>query len=299
VALQVQEAGGDVHVYASDPPGGAIAVTTKGKVTDTQPVWDRATNRIAFTRERPDAGEGTGIFYVVPGNLAGDDGKQVATLVPWTPGEFEHFPAWTAGGALFYMRTLGCAPAAGCGEELRRAEFTDADSGDGFRDALTHVGTSDQVVVPRFTGVTAVAADPVRDDVVVVADTDGLWLVGVARSPTLFAPGGLTTSLAFTPDGSFIVAVDGLVREPSLRVYTAAGDLVFTGPAVLDGDLQVVSNTGDIEARTLLALSVSRADPSAARLTRVVVDDDGTLRALDEVTIANLAGAGQAQAVAR
>lgn len=300
VALQILEAVGDVHVYAGDPPGSLVAVTTKGKVRDTQPVWDRATNRIAFTRSEQDQGEGTAIKYVVPGNLAGDAGKQVAPLVPWTPGEFDHFPAWTANGALFYMRTDGCAPAADCPEELRRAEFVAADDGKGYLDALTHVSSSDRVVIPRFVGVTAVAADPVRADVIVVADTDGLWLVGVARSPTLFAQGAVTTSLTFTPDGSFIVALDEGVQGRSLRVYTPGGELVADSPVVDDGsNLRLISITGDAEGRTLLALSVSSTDPSAASLSRLLLNDDGTVQTVDIVTIPDLAGRGQAQAVAR
>lgn len=297
LSVQVLESDGETHLYPLDLATGQIGViTNKPAVTDTQAAWDRGTNRVAFTRERPAAGAGTGLFYVVPGDFKGDQGKQVAVLVPWTPGQFMHFPAWTVDGDLFYLRTDDCAPGPLCAEQLRRATFTAGLDSAGFRDELTIA--TDQKIAGGFAGVTAVATDPGDADRLVVVDSQGMWVVN-NRQPTLVVPGLATTSVTFTGDGNFLVALVTDGDKSNWAVFDATSDSVANNPIIGDNpDLRFVSIAAEGSGRTLIALVVSALDPSVATVVRVQITDDGIAGVLEVPGVTSLLDLGTAQAVA-
>ena len=116
------EPDGDVHLLTVDPVTGADGTATdRAGAHDTEPAWDRSTNRLAFRRAEPSS-SCTGICYVVPGNNAGDAGKQVAQLVPPRDGTVQHAPAWASPTEVVYAMTAGCDPGPGCagGDPPRR-----------------------------------------------------------------------------------------------------------------------------------------------------------------------------------
>ena len=110
--------------------------TDRAGAHDVEPAWDRTTNRLAFRRLEPSP-DCTGICYVVPGNDAGDAGKQVAQLVPPREDAVQHAPAWASPTEVVYAMAVGCDPGPGCAEEIRLATFDESADADGFADVLT------------------------------------------------------------------------------------------------------------------------------------------------------------------
>lgn len=299
LSAQILEGDGDTHLFVIDPDGNDVASITQGPgISDTEASWDPATNRLAFTRVSAEAGAGSSILYAVPGNLADDQGRPARPLVPWDPGEFEHLPAWTGDGRLFYLRTDACEPAPTCAEELRIATFDERRDPDGYHDGLTF--EDDEQVEPRFVGVTAVAADPTSPARIVVADKDGLWLVDEAGSEQLVAPGATASSLTFTADGQFLVALVGLRSDQHFDVYTSSGDRLSSAPLATATDLgtiRYVSITAD-SGRTLFALSSAPDSPRIALISQLGFIDDHRLRGLDVVPFTRLPDLGEAVAIA-
>jgi hypothetical protein len=304
LSVQIREPDGETHLYQVSTSGGAIsAFTTRDRVVDTQAVWQAGTNRVAFTRERAADGPGSGVFYVVPGvsgvdpNAPGvDKGKQVVTLVPRVPGAFDHFPAWTGNDALFYFRTNGCAPAAGCRESMHVATFTAAADDTGFLDALTIA--SDQPTGSQFIGVTAVAADPSSDQTIAVADAEGLWVFQAGRKQEL-ARGLSTTALSFTADGQLLLALGEDGGQQKFSVFNSEGKLILSAPAIdSSNSTRFVSITPDSSSDgAVVALSVSRGDGSGATLTHLALED-GRVKVAGVLPILTLSNFGVVQAAA-
>ena len=211
IALQIAELEGDTHLYQTAPDSEDIEpVTDDPDVLDTQPVWDRRFNRLAFTRDFLDDDDGSRIWYVVPPNGDEHPGTIPAELIDWEPGaDFKHFPAWAPDGALWYMAGGDCEPGPDCEEELWRATFTASDEGEGFateytsRDLLQE--GSDDLVAEGFTGVRAVAADPFDPSRAAVVDTTGLHLVDIGNETQTVVTSPNLELATFTSDGQQLV----------------------------------------------------------------------------------------------
>jgi hypothetical protein len=306
LAVQVLEPDGESHINTINPDSGRIGVATdRPGAIDTQAVWDRNTNRMAFTRERPADGSGRRVSYVVPGNGRGEDGRQVAPLIPWKVGEVEHFPAWAPDGSLYYMRTGGCTPGPRCAEELRRATFTTADDGEGFLDALT-VAT-DEAAASGLAAVSAVAADPDDAGRVAVADAQGLSIVEFNDGVSVAQPATAFTALAYTPDGEFLLAATpgASARDSFLHVFSPDGtrlniiallDLIGgadNSPRVeeLTPDDVILSLTPAEDGNRVLALVPDT-------IVELSVDATGGLAISAIVELPDLSGLGDPRAIA-
>ncbi|MEO6570310.1 MAG: CHAT domain-containing protein [Ilumatobacteraceae bacterium] len=300
LSVQIRESGGDTHLYPIDLTTNQVGIITdKRGATDTQGVWDQTTNRVAFTRQRDGDGPGAAIFYVVPGNFRGDNGKQVAPLIPSEGGEFEHFPAWAADDSLYYLRTEGCAPSPDCAERLFRATFDIATDSAGFRDALTFASEQG---VESFVGVRAVAADPNNADRIAVIDAEGVWLVdGAKQQSGMLGEGGSATSLAFTGDGRFIVALADSTQGQALSILsTEDGAIQSWLIADVDPDRRqtYLSITADGSGRDIMLLSVQADGSSTVTLTTVEILDDGSFNVVGVSDNAAISALGTAQAIA-
>ena len=318
LSAQILEPDGDTHLYPLSNTLFPIAdkdnvITSKAGVTDSQAAWDPSTNRVAFTRQRAAAGEGLSIKYVVPKG-AGEvtNGNEVADLIPWVPGQYDHFPAWTAGGGLVYAETTGCAPAADCADQLRIAEFETSIDAAGYLDKLTFRADSARPRVEKlFVGITAIAAHPTDENVVVVADSDGIWLIN-GDETTLFATDVVTNSLTFSLDGELIVAIDDAGLEQAFTVYSRDGDLLTTEPSTAQfaycdarfgtepGQyLSIVVDNEDRTGRSLLAFGVSIQNPSHTWIAQGRADADGNLQFDTCLPDLGFEKFGQPQALAR
>ena len=141
----------------------------------------------------------------MPGNLAGDDGKQVAQLLAESPGAQQHAPSWSTGSTLYYTRTAaGCTPGPTCAEEVHLASFSADDDGTGFGDALSFAG--DVVAATGFTDIRDLDADP-QDARVVFVATGGDVAVAGPQGVTRLSPTIDVTGLAFTGDGNRLVGM--------------------------------------------------------------------------------------------
>ena len=318
LSAQILEPDGDTHLYPLSNTLFPIAdkdnvITSKAGVTDSQAAWDPYTNRVAFTRQRAAAGEGLSIKYVVPkGDGETTNGKEVADLIPWVPGQYHHFPAWTADGRLLYAETVGCAPAVNCAEELLSAEFDTSIDAAGYLDTLTfRSDTAGARVEHRFAGMTAIAAHPTDVNVVVVADSQGMWLIN-GDETTLFAPGVATNSVTFALDGELIVAIDDTNLEQAFAVYSRIGELLSIEPATAQfaycdarfgtepGQyLSIVVDSEDSDARSLLAFGVSIQNPGHTWISQGRADTDGKLQFDTCLPDLGFEQFGQAQALAR
>src|SRR4029453_1850813 len=105
-ALEILGAARDSKLYIAAPGvglwfGQVASFGAKGEAltpvaspegpSDTQPAWDRNTNRLAFVR----SSEGTAsIWYAVPGETSDDPGTQPARLITPVSGESHRFPTW-------------------------------------------------------------------------------------------------------------------------------------------------------------------------------------------------------------
>ena len=312
-AVQVLEPDGDVHMLNHDPGTGFVdAATSHGGAHDTEPDWDRATNRLAFSRAEPSP-SCTGICYVVPNDATGDGGKQVAQLVPFVDGRRQHAPAWSTGSTLYYARSAGCSPGPGCAEEVRRARFEAAADGTGFGDALTVAG--EVVVATGFEDIRDLDADPQDPDAFVVATAGGVTAArgGVQQElATTIDVSGVT----FTPDGNRLVAVGAEGGRSTLAIWnrdgtpldtvdvaTAAGTFASAGgvlPGLRPERAVAMSITPDAEGGRVLVLLDDPDDAAPPVLATVEITEQGS------ATIISSAGfpidvlrQGEVQAVAR
>ncbi len=297
LSVEILEPDGETHLYPIDLATNQVGnLTDKSGATDTQGAWGPSTNRVAFTRQHPANGNGTGIFYVVAGDFGGDKGKQVAPLVPRVAGQADHFPAWTADARLYYMRTA-CRPSPDCVETLRRATFTAAIDSGGFLDALEPAGDEE---IDTFVGVESVAADPSDADRIAVVDADGLWLVRASKGAELLDDAASATSLAFTRDGQFIIGIEDTPPGQTVTVVSPDGEIAqnWTIDQAAAVPQRYISLTATDSDRGILLLSLPRDGGNAATLTTITIDDDGSFT-IDEVTPNPVIGdLGIAQAIA-
>jgi CHAT domain len=298
MSVEILETSGDTHLYPVDLATNRVGVLTdKGGATDTQATWDPATNRVAFTRRHESIGTGTGIYYVVPGNFRGDQGKQVAPLVRRVEGQSDHFPAWAADGSLFYVRNANCEQLPECEEALRRATFLEYVDPGGYLDVLEQDGDEE---IDTFVGVQAVAADPLDDRRIAVVDIDGLWMYDEINGTELLDEAATATSLTFTRDGEFIVGLEDGREGQILTVTSNDGEFVESWPIEQDdaAPLRDVSITADDTDRGIMLLSLPLDGGTSATLTTIEINDDGSTTTIDMTTDLPFSILGTAQAIA-
>lgn len=270
-AVQVSEAeSGDVHLLTVDPATGATGTATDHPgAQDIDPDWDRDTNRLAFRRSQPSP-DCTGLCYVVPGNLAGDDGKPVAQLVPFIAGTVPHDPAWAPGSSVFYAVTSGCDPGPGCREDVRRATYSVADDGTGFGDALTI--DADVLVAAGLEDIRDLDADPNDETVVAIADGRGIAIPTAETVRRLQTTLDLT-AIAFTPDGGFLTALGTAERRSTLAWWDSSDVRVGT-VELADVATTFIRNGGDLRGLdTTKAVGVSVTPGREGSFLNVMLDD--------------------------
>jgi hypothetical protein len=310
LAGQIQEPGGAVHLYTADldePDPEPVRATAATGAVDTQPAWDRNSNRLAFTRELSESD--LGLFYVVPGNGRGDLGKQVAPLIVDDNADdsTQRLPAWGDNGVLFYVGTSDCRPGPGCADEIHRVTFTVTDEepegpGGGYLDWRsfdTLTAKDDTVVASALAGVKAIAADPTSEERVAVLDDEGLAFV--TEDGNFVRPTQLDgTCLAFTPSGTALVVAtpgDG-ASSPGVVMFSPEGVQLF--PATLeeldsdnpDFELPggpIVSLTPGSEAGEVMALVAGAVDADPPVLATFDTTADGlVLKAVGETETRDL-----------
>ncbi len=296
LALQLQELGGAVHLYTFDrlePDRDPVPATMATGAVDTQPAWDRNSNRLAFTHELPESD--LGVFYVVPGNGQGDRGKQVAPLIVDDNADdsTQRLPAWGDNGVLFYVGTSDCRPGPGCADEIHRATFTvtdDAPDGPGggywdWQSFDTLTVEDDKVVASALAGVKAIAADPTSEEHVAVLDDEGLSFVTedghFVRSTQRDG-----ACLAFTPSGTALIVAtlgDGS-SSPGLVMFSPEGVKLFSATLEeLDSDNPdydlpggpIISLTPGSEAGEVMALVAGAVDTDPPVLAAFDTAADG------------------------
>jgi hypothetical protein len=319
-ALQFRGADGASRLFiyhASTDEGSAVTAPT-GAI-DTQPAWDRNTNRLAFTRSVP-GGAGSSIWYAVPGDGSADDpGKEPAVLIEPAAGESVHFPMWARDGALFYFSSVGgCTPGPGCEQELHRATFLESDEGEGFAgftsfDVLTLA--SDEPIAAGFSEVRSVAPDPLESKRVAVVDATGLHLVVVGGEQTLHVRDPELQFAVFVTEADHLLTVTQGVDAASthLRLYHIdGGELDDTSLARLDQD-GAISSEMERPASGITALSLTPTEDDTAGVLTIdelnderppailiiaVESDPATLYLSDVEPLEPLRGLGHLEAIA-
>ena len=167
----------------------------------------------------------------------------------------------------------------------------------GFLDVLTP--ESDDLLVPSFTEITAIAADHRDPNRLVLADRQGLWLIDTTSNAQLIEPGRAFASLTYTADGQFIVGLSGTGTDQTFHVFDRNGSAINEGRIIgSQPELAFSSITAEDSGRTMLALTASTQDPRAAVVSRLQVLDDGRVGVIDVVPVLNLGDIGTPQAIA-
>jgi hypothetical protein len=145
--------------------------------------------------------------------------------------------------------------------------------------------TSDVVVPGDFDAVRAIAADPSAADRVVVAAADGLWMVD-GGSAVLVQPGLNAGALAYTADGSRVVAAGSGSGAQDVTVLDAQGAVVTTVTA------DELTGTGAVDGVTIPnGAELTSLSPAPGADTAVVGFLDDTSDALAGVVVEIDAGA--------